>query len=137
MRRRGRRTGRSGEDEPARLATAIHRAAHHIPDRRHFLPLVDQHRRRGCQNLARVGFEDRPLGRIVEIPGGRGALFSGGCLPDASWPLDRHGRQFGHKAVEFVVDNPPRVGHSGTLFPAHTLPYCHSIRYCFDDSGSW
>ena len=92
MRGRGHGAGRSGEDEPSRITAAIDGAPHRVPDRRHSLPLVDQHRSRGRKDQPGIGLEHRPLGRIVESEDRPGSLFGGGGLPDAPRAFDGDGR---------------------------------------------
>ena len=100
---------RSCKEEPARGRVSIDCYAYGVPNRRHMLPLIQQDRRRICEQHRRVRTRNGPdLGHIKAMHRGR-AAFGRRSLAHRLGALDCDGGEFWEKLIELVIDDPLRV----------------------------
>ena len=103
-----------GVAEPARRnrpggRISIDRGAHGVPNRRHMLPLIQQDRRRICEQHRRVRSRDGPDLRHVKAMHGCCAAFGRCSLAHCFGTVNCDGGEFWKKLVELIIDDPLRV----------------------------
>ena len=117
------RYGRAGQDETARPAAPVRRAAHMVPDGRRALPFVDEARRWALQYEGRFQLRGAPqTGVHVEENLARRMVPPGGRLPAGSGALDQHRSGRPEPGGELLVDDARSVRLCQVLTPGRSDP---------------
>ena len=103
---------RASEKKPSRGRVSIDCGAYGIPQRRHMLPLIQQHWRRVLEQHGWVRGRDGPHFRHVNAMHGRRATFCGRSFAHRLGSFECDGGELWKKLIELAIDDSPRViGH--------------------------